>query len=378
MKFNIGKSGLLKKVFLIFLIGLVCRVGLNVIYDIDAFKDFNGFMVFISYSVAIVGSVVVYELPGVNFNVFNVKVIKQAITEWCKDGFNKDKIMIGEGVDGNSLKQSNDKEGLKQYTLQHRNSSGEYKGKTSAAVKGLYGKNTSGKVSAGISGLYGESSRPSTARSDRTEYIVDKERFEDNVRNRNIKKMSVNSSKEFGRVSGFKPAVSVESRELRNVYPSLGVYEHRDNISKVLSTNQSLNIERDGPIQFVADVRGGFKPVKVYTENGRTFRKEMGEAVFPEYSTPSERSYSSNERSYSSSGGFYSSSEALYPNRVENVGWNSIRGSGTTVAPSSVSSSPDVRRMQSLRKTYRDISNDMNVNYVKPSIQEPSKHKNSF
>jgi hypothetical protein len=207
MKIKNMNSGLVKKVIIIFLIGLVCRVGFNMVYNLDMFKEFGSVVALVSYVTRICSSIVVYELPGVNFSSLNFKVVKQAIREFCREGFGvKQELAMDEGDEHTSTgsQKSEDKLATKEHTLLHRKSSGEHRGRTSAGVTGLYGKPATGRVSAGISGLYGESSRPSTARSDRTEYIVDKERFEDNVRNRNIKKISVNSSKEFGRVSGFK------------------------------------------------------------------------------------------------------------------------------------------------------------------------------
>lgn len=151
------KSSFVKKVLVIFLIGLVCRVGLNIFYDIEVFNSFYSFIGLVSYGVMICSSVVVYELPSVDFNCFNVKVIREAITEWWVNGFAKEKIMDGYSVENtkgvnSATKNIGGTDDTKGYNLLHRKSSGEYRGKTSAGVTGLYGNSgsSSGKVSAGV------------------------------------------------------------------------------------------------------------------------------------------------------------------------------------------------------------------------------------
>jgi len=221
MNFKSMNSGFLNKVLIIFLIGLVCRVGLNTIYDIEVFKDFGSFIALVCYGVMVCSSVVVYELPSVNFYCFNLKFITQAIKEWSVNGFNKDKIFMegspDSGDDVKDEKLGNIDKDQKEYNLLHRKSSGEHKGKASAGVTGLYSNSGSytGRVSAGVSGLYGESSRSSSRPSTSRGYVsVEKE---EKVRIRDIRKISANNSEVNGRVSGFRSA-SAPGREDGNVY----------------------------------------------------------------------------------------------------------------------------------------------------------------
>lgn len=156
MNFKI-KNVFVKRVLIIFLIGLVSRIGVNIVYGIDMFKDFNSSIELVSYAVMVSCSVVVYELPEVNFNVFNFKVVNQVITEFCKDGFGvKQKVTLG-GGDVDSTKQNvQGKEGL------------VFCSRNSAGLGGLYSNGSVGssRPSAGVRGLYeGETSRNRSSRT---------------------------------------------------------------------------------------------------------------------------------------------------------------------------------------------------------------------
>ena len=77
MKF-IVKNVFIKKVLVIFLIGLVCRVGLNLVFDIDIFKDLYSLTSFVGYGFMVCSSIVVYELPDISFNNLKYSVIRDA------------------------------------------------------------------------------------------------------------------------------------------------------------------------------------------------------------------------------------------------------------------------------------------------------------
>lgn len=73
---------LLKKVIIIFFVGLAFRFFINYIYDINVFKDYTSVISLLYYGFMSSFAVFINEFPKIGFNFFNFKLIKSAIKEY--------------------------------------------------------------------------------------------------------------------------------------------------------------------------------------------------------------------------------------------------------------------------------------------------------
>jgi hypothetical protein len=75
-------SVLLRRIFGVFVVGLVSRGIINYIYDINVLEEYIN-IVFIVYSVLI--AYFLYDLPIMSLNVFDLKLIRSVIRVYCEN-----------------------------------------------------------------------------------------------------------------------------------------------------------------------------------------------------------------------------------------------------------------------------------------------------
>jgi hypothetical protein len=199
-----------KRILVIFVVGLVSRSVVNIVFDVNVFKDFMGVISLGYYGLMACFSAYVSELTHINLSSLNLNVFRSAakavsekISGQARYSFNESGGSGNAGKIGDSLKR-----GL---TL-NQNSPGERgvnrsksisssrpssSSKSSAGVTSLYGNSIRPrKPSAGVLGLYGnDSSNGLSSRStnyhssgsrNRRDYVGDTIHSTD-IRNRNIK-----------------------------------------------------------------------------------------------------------------------------------------------------------------------------------------------
>lgn len=161
-------SVLLKRMLVIFLVGLVFRILVNLGVEMNIIDNYY-YLGIIYYSMSSL-LMVIWELPHINYKVFNVKLVRDSINYYIENRFkSEDKIMCGvefSDKETKSLKSSVSNEHL---SYAHNNSGGKDSNRSnraqSAGVGGLYGNgsgNGSGnrirRPSAAIIGLYSKNS----------------------------------------------------------------------------------------------------------------------------------------------------------------------------------------------------------------------------
>lgn len=137
-----------KKIIIIFIIGLISRIIINHIYDINVFKEYTNSVSLFYYTSMIYLTWFISNLPKVSMDVFNFYIIREAIS--CILSGNSFFEITGYSDIVNSNNDSKPKISnsfFAEKNRERRNGSGRSKGSS--------GKAKSPVVSAGVKGLYG-------------------------------------------------------------------------------------------------------------------------------------------------------------------------------------------------------------------------------
>jgi hypothetical protein len=108
---SIVKNSIVNKVLTIFLIGLVSRIGFNLVCDTGIFKDFNSLISVLGYGFMVCSSLVAYELPGININSIKDNSIRDVITSILQYKYFEDnKIYMGSSLEESNIDKDCSKE----------------------------------------------------------------------------------------------------------------------------------------------------------------------------------------------------------------------------------------------------------------------------
>jgi hypothetical protein len=224
---NIFKSVIFKRILVVFTVGLVSRLVVNLFFEINLFKNYGINISSIDCGFITGFFIIIYELFGINFNILNYKLIKNSIIAYVENRLIEgDKIMCGEegfkkdpkvNISGDQLVYTQNNSNEKGYSSRSTasNSGGR---RSSAGVAGLYGESgRTRRPSAGILGLYGEDLNRRSSSSNKESL---------SSRDRNVGKIVVNrddSGMINERVSGFK----TRNRVVSDVSIERGNYEYK-------------------------------------------------------------------------------------------------------------------------------------------------------
>lgn len=161
-----------RRILVIFVIGLVSRILINYVYDVDVFKDFISSTSLIYYVFITCFVSFVKDFNIISFNVFNFKIIRSGVVMVCKNYISNmwdgDKMFVG--MEENSDKDCKDKyinnlfynqntdysgqDSERKYSRSGRNKNSSHGSKSSngRSVSGPFSK------SAGLKGLYSNES----------------------------------------------------------------------------------------------------------------------------------------------------------------------------------------------------------------------------
>jgi hypothetical protein len=207
---NILKNVIFKRILVIFIVGLVSRSLINFMLHVNilTYIDCGNDKLFIYWGLIMGFLTIVYELPGINFNVFNFKLIRNGISLYMEDILKSgDKLTCGGESFNKDLKTSSPGD----QSVYTQNNSRGHSRKTSgsssggrvypAGVVGLYGENSrTRRVSAGIKGLYGDDSTRTSSSSNK-ESVSNRDKKIKRTGNIIVKQDDSNMTNE--RVSGF-------------------------------------------------------------------------------------------------------------------------------------------------------------------------------
>jgi hypothetical protein len=158
---NVLNNIVFRRILVIFIVGLVSRSLVNLVFDINVFKDYTSVVSLIYYGCMACFSGFVSELPSISINVFNIKLIRNAIKMVCEGGsLGRDKMYMG--MDNTHLKYGEDKPN---YSVCTQDDPSRPQNKRSA--------NDPFAKSAGLYGLYGENGKRNIVGGDVTNNIID-------------------------------------------------------------------------------------------------------------------------------------------------------------------------------------------------------------
>jgi DMSO reductase anchor subunit len=86
-----------RRILVIFFVGLVSRCVVNYVYDINVFKDYTNSLSLIYYAFMALFTGVIYELPKISFNVFDINLIRVLIKKIVEEGLLVGDKMLLEG-----------------------------------------------------------------------------------------------------------------------------------------------------------------------------------------------------------------------------------------------------------------------------------------
>jgi hypothetical protein len=171
---NILKSVIFRRILVIFVVGLVSRSLVNLVFDINVFKDYTEAISLIYYGFMACFSGFVQGLPQISFNVFKFNLVKSAIRNVVSDisSLFSDKMLSNDRmfIDNFNIAKINDNSVYKQDSSDkiRYGTNGTINKFKSAGVRGLYGNSNRDIVggnlenkfkSAGVRGLYGDFNR---------------------------------------------------------------------------------------------------------------------------------------------------------------------------------------------------------------------------
>lgn len=89
----------LKRILLIFFVGLISRIIVNYVYDINVFKEYSDTVSLIYYGFMAGFTGFVYEWPNISLHAFNFNLVKSAIKMFEGKFMVGDKILTGDPSD---------------------------------------------------------------------------------------------------------------------------------------------------------------------------------------------------------------------------------------------------------------------------------------
>jgi hypothetical protein len=135
-------SVMFRRIFIIFVVGLVSRLVVNLVFDINVFKDYMSYISLIYYMCMACFVGFVHELPSISFNVFNFKLVKSAIRSIVEDSslIFSSKILSNDNmfIDNMKMDKMQQNSVFKQDNSE-RTTYGRISKFKSAGVRGLYG-----------------------------------------------------------------------------------------------------------------------------------------------------------------------------------------------------------------------------------------------
>lgn len=137
-----------KRILVIFVVGLVSRGVINTVFDTNVFKEYHTCISLMYYVSMACFSGFIHELPVINFNFFNYKILKSVISIFCYSNlWGRSKMSFGEDMFINNKNLSGSKD--------LSSSSLVYKQDDSQRISEM---NKGGRRfrSAGLRGLYGD------------------------------------------------------------------------------------------------------------------------------------------------------------------------------------------------------------------------------
>jgi hypothetical protein len=158
-------SVVFRRILVIFVVGLLSRSVVNIIFDMNVFREYTNIVSIVYYGFMAVLSGFVCELPSINFNSLRLDVIRDAVKSFSKLSGNK--MLLG----GGDVNLGDKNKGVDRGSLVfNQDTSSTSKGRTvrhkSAGVRGLYGDNShsgnnrfGGRISSATKGLYGDNGK---------------------------------------------------------------------------------------------------------------------------------------------------------------------------------------------------------------------------
>jgi len=113
-------------------VGFVSRSLVNMVFEINVFKDYMNFISLVYYGLMAVFSSYVYELPYISFNVFNLKSIRGGFKGFF-GGLVSDKMYLGDSMFIDNMSSQNTRFDCKKEISRHI-----IKSRPSAGIVGLY------------------------------------------------------------------------------------------------------------------------------------------------------------------------------------------------------------------------------------------------
>jgi hypothetical protein len=144
---NILNSSIFRRILVIFMVGLVSRVLVNLVFDIDGYLG----IILLSYYGLITCFIgYIFDMPTIGFNVFNIRLIIYAIKEYFNGEVSSGKMVLGSntGNDNIGYKINDPKDRL--FYNQDNNNDGtnnnfsssasldDLKGKSGEEIKGIF------------------------------------------------------------------------------------------------------------------------------------------------------------------------------------------------------------------------------------------------
>ena len=398
---NIFNNIVLGRILVVFIVGLVSRIVIDIIFEINVFVEYNPISL-IYYGVMLLFSSVICDLQFINS--FNFKLVKEAINMFLENKYSSDnKLVCGDNI--NKVSTSSVRENQLNYAhnsgdrnkdisrVSSRTSSSR---SGSAGVNGLYGENRRvRRPSAGVVGLYGD---PNNRELNRVYKENTDVRDQNIARNRPIRKIEI-SRVEDGRfnsgdrVSGFNTAsntasprsVNYNNNHLSNVYEGsvnesvrgVDTFVVVDNEGRVIGTRPNPDyVPRELPISLREYSENSY-----YAGSRESSRYRAPNAPrIPNYATPETMSplFPSSSRGGSSNGGSSNGGSRYYSSTSSVVDkcWYSIKAN-TSVRGSYSSSNSDTRRMDHLHEKCKHIADKISNNF-NPYNQDNYKDRKGY
>jgi hypothetical protein len=135
-----------RRILVIFVVGLVSRTLVNLVFDINVFKDYTEFISLTYYVFMACFTGFVQGLPTISLKIFDIKVIISAIKAVCQDNFLvSDKMLSGDKMFSDNMNINKFGENRKDNLVLMQNgesskvTAGRERRFKSAGVRALYG-----------------------------------------------------------------------------------------------------------------------------------------------------------------------------------------------------------------------------------------------
>lgn len=121
-----------RRILIIFVVGFLSRSLVNMVFEINVFKDYMNCISLIYYGLMAVFTSYVYELPCISFNVFNLNFIRSGFKGFF-GGLFSDKMYLGDSMFIDNMSSKNTRFDSKNEISRHI-----IKSRPSAGIIGLY------------------------------------------------------------------------------------------------------------------------------------------------------------------------------------------------------------------------------------------------